>query len=227
MPKNKKGSLRSRMDPIHSGTTGDTSFLIGKVEDKEKEHFSLDQIESHIDYLSLGILDKKEEEELINLESKIKFHGKKTLEHMLYSSEAIYKGNLIFSNNRNGNFGKWLEELGISRETGNTAIRRYELYMEISNKKVLGLPGRVIKELTGKNRESYDNDEVDLIIESEKPTFALNVLKTKKTEEKLLNEDERKDYLYKLIIAKKASIKKIENEVLKLEEEYKLLLKEN
>ena len=43
----------------------------------------------------------------------------------------------------------------------------------------------------------------------------------------LLNEDERKDYLYKLIIAKKASIKKIENEVLKLEEEYKLLLKEN
>lgn len=66
-----------------------------------------------------------------------------------------------------------------------------------------------------------------MIIESEKPTLALNVLKTKKTEEKLVNEDEKKDYLYKLIIAKKASIKKIENEVLKLEEEYKLLLKEN
>lgn len=39
MSKNKKGSLRSRMDPIHSGTTGDTSFLIGKVEVEEKEHF--------------------------------------------------------------------------------------------------------------------------------------------------------------------------------------------
>ena len=148
------------------------------------------------------------------------------MEHILSYSEAIFQGNLIFSNNRNGNFGKWIEELGISRETANTAIRRYTLFKERDNKKILELPGRVVKELTGKNKSTYDDNEIVEIIESEKPMIALNALRVKKLEEKLVIEEEMEDYLYKLIISKKASVKKIENEILELEERYKNL-KEN
>ncbi len=226
MAKKSKGGLRGRMDPVLSGSKGDASFLIGNVDEQKKEYFTLDQIDSHIDYLNLGIINKNEEEELIVLESKIKFHEKKTMEHILSYSEAIFQGNLIFSNNRNGNFGKWIEELGISRETANTAIRRYTLFKERDNKKILELPGRVVKELTGKNKSTYDDNEIVEIIESEKPMIALNALRVKKLEEKLVIEEEMEDYLYKLIISKKASVKKIENEILELEERYKNL-KEN
>ena len=214
------------MDPVLSDSKGDASFLIGNVDEQKKEYFTLDQRDSHIDYLNLGIINKNEEEELIVLESKIKFHEKKTMEHILSYSEAIFQGNLIFSNNRNGNFGKWIEELGISRETANTAIRRYTLFKERDNKKILELPGRVVKELTGKNKSTYDDNEIVEIIESEKPMIALNALRVKKLEEKLVIEEEMEDYLYKLIISKKASVKKIENEILELEERYKNL-KEN
>ncbi len=226
MAKKSKGGLRGRMDPVLSGSKGDASFLIGNVDEQKKEYFTLDQIDSHIDYLNLGIINKNEKEELIVLESKIKFHEKKTMEHILSYSEAIFQGNLIFSNNRNGNFGKWIEELGISRETANTAIRRYTLFKERDNKKILELPGRVVKELTGKNKSTYDDNEIVEIIESEKPMIALNALRVKKLEEKLVIEEEMEDYLYKLIISKKASVKKIENEILELEERYKNL-KEN
>ncbi len=223
MVKKSKGGLRERLGSAISVSKGDASVLFGSIDEQSKEHFTLGQSDSHIDYLNLGIEDEKEKEELIILENKIKFHEKKTMDHILSYSEAIFQGNLIFSNNRNGSFGKWIEELGISRETANTAIRRYTLFKERDNKRILELPGRVVKELTGKNKKTYDDNEIVEIIESEKPMIVLNALRVKKLKEKLVMEEEMEEYLYKLIITKKASIKRIETEVLELEIKYKLL----
>ncbi len=223
MVKKSKGGLRERLGSAISVSKGDASVLFGSIDEQSKEHFTLGQSDSHIDYLNLGIEDEKEKEELIILENKIKFHEKKTMDHILSYSEAIFQGNLIFSNNRNGSFGKWIEELGISRETANTAIRRYTLFKERDNKRILELPGRVVKELTGKNKKTYDDNEIVEIIESEKPMIVLNALRVKKLKEKLVIEEEMEEYLYKLIITKKASIKRIETEVLELEIKYKLL----
>ena len=146
MAKPKKGSLLGRINPVSLGSTADTSFMIEKVEEKDNEDFNLSYINSTIDYLDLGIEDDNDKNKLIILESQIRFHERKTLQHILEYSKAIYEGNKIFANNRNGNFGKWVSHLGISRETANTAIRRYTLYEDKKNEKILELPGRAVKE---------------------------------------------------------------------------------
>ena len=160
MAKTKKGSLLGRINPVSLGSTADASFMIEKVEEKNNDDFNLSYINSTIDYLDLGIEDDNDKNKLIILESQIRFHERKTLQHILEYSKAIYEGNKIFANNRNGNFGKWVSHLGISRETANTAIRRYTLYKDKKNEKILELPGRAVKELTGKNKEDYNEAEV-------------------------------------------------------------------
>ena len=224
MAKTKKGSLLGRINPVSLGSTADASFMIEKVEEKNNDDFNLSYINSTIDYLDLGIEDDNDKNKLIILESQIRFHERKTLQHILEYSKAIYEGNKIFANNRNGNFGKWVSHLGISRETANTAIRRYILYKDKKNEKVLELPGRIVKELTGKNKEYYNDVEVIEILNSEKPMLAIIDLKTKKREEKLKNIEEKKEYLYQLIINKEGSIKRIQEEVKQLKKEYEALI---
>ena len=198
--------------------------MIEKVEEKNNDDFNLSYINSTIDYLDLGIEDDNDKNKLIILESQIRFHERKTLQHILEYSKAIYEGNKIFANNRNGNFGKWVSHLGISRETANTAIRRYTLYKDKKNEKILELPGRIVKELTGKNKEHYNDVEVIEILNSEKPMLTISDLKTKKREEKLKNIEEKKEYLYQLIINKEGSIKRIQEEVKQLKKEYETLI---
>ena len=224
MAKAKKGSLLGRVNPVSLGNTVDASFMLGKVEEKDNDDFNLSYINSTIDYLDLGIEDDNDKNKLIVLESQIRFHERKTIQHVFEYSKSIYEGNKIFSNNRNGNFGKWVNHLGISRETANTAIRRYTLYEDKKNEKILELPGRAVKELTGKNKEDYNDAEVIEILNSDKPMITISDLKTKKKEEKLKNIEEKKEYLYQLIINKESSIKRILEEVKQLRKDYEALI---
>ncbi len=224
MAKAKKGSLLGRVNPVSLGNTVDASFMLGKVEEKDNDDFNLSYINSTIDYLDLGIEDDNDKNKLIVLESQIRFHERKTIQHVFEYSKSIYEGNKIFSNNRNGNFGKWVNHLGISRETANTAIRRYTLYEDKKNEKILELPGRAVKELTGKNKEDYNDAEVIEILNSDKPMITISDLKTKKKEEKLKNIEEKKEYLYQLIINKESSIKRIQEEVKQLRKDYEALI---
>ena len=54
--------------------------------------------------------------------------------------------------------------------------------------------------------------------------LAISDLKTKKKEEKLKNIEEKKEYLYQLIINKEGSIKRIQEEVKQLKKEYEALI---
>ena len=227
MAKVKKGSLSGRINPVSLGSTADASFMIGEVDEIENDDFNLSYVNSIIDYSDLGIEDDNVKNKLILLESQIRFHERKTMQHILEYSRAIYEGNKIFSNNRNGNFGKWVDRLGISRETAYTFIRRYNLYEDKKNEKILELPGRVIKELTGKNKEDYNDAEIIEILNAEKPMIAISGMKAKKREEKLKNIEEKKEYLYNLIINKETSVKRIQEEIKELRKEYEALIIED
>ena len=227
MAKGKKGSLLGRVNPVSLGSTVDASFMLGEVNEKDNDDFNLSYINSTIDYLDLGIEDDNVKNKLILLESQIRFHDSKIRQHILEYSQAIYEGNKIFSNNRNGNFGKWVNQLGISRETANTWIRRYTLYEDKKNEKILELPGRVIKELTGKNKEDYNEVEIIEILNSERPMIAISDIKVKKREERLKNIKEKKEYLYKLIINKETSVKRIQEEIKELRKDYDSLVIED
>ena len=227
MAKVKKGSLLGRVNPVSLGSTANASFMIGEVDEKDNDDFNLSYVNSIIDYSGLGIEDENIKNKLIILESQIRFHERKTMQHILEYSRAIYEGNKIFSNNRNGNFGKWVDQLGISRETANTFVRRYTLYEDKKNEKILELPGRVIKELTGKNKEDYNDAEIIEILNAEKPMIAISDMKAKKKEEKLKNIEEKKEYLYNLIINKETSVKRIQEEIKELRKEYEALIIED
>ena len=73
-------------------------------------------------------------------------------------------------------------------------------------------------------KEYYNEAEVIEILNSDKPMLAISDLKTKKKEEKLKNIEEKKEYLYQLIINKEGSIKRIQEEVKQLKKEYESLI---
>ena len=128
----------------------------------QKELQSLVKVESvyNIDYDELNI-DGKEKEELIKYENDITFHREKSMQHIFKFSRAIYEANSVFSKKGNGNFGKWIEKVGIDRDSANIAIRKYRLYLETENKglveakKVLTLTNRTIKALTGQKKSEF------------------------------------------------------------------------
>ena len=123
----------------------------------------------NIDYEELDI-SGTEKEELIKYENDITFHKEKSMEHIFKYSKAIFEANQIFSNKGNGSFGKWIEKLGIDRDSANVAIRKYSLYLEYQSKgleepeKVLTLPNRTVKTLTGHKKENFQETEIIEVI---------------------------------------------------------------
>ena len=96
MAKTKKGSLLGRINPVSLGSTADASFMIEKVEEKNNDDFNLSYINSTIDYLDLGIEDDNDKNKLIILESQIRFHERKTLQHILEYSKAPEGAKAVF-----------------------------------------------------------------------------------------------------------------------------------
>ena len=179
-------------------------------------------IQSNFNYETAGIDDQVEIATLMKLENEVKFHQEKTLEHIMRYSEAIYEANKIFAKRGSGSFGLWTDNLKISRETANVAVRRYTMYLESKNEKVMELPTRVIKQLTGQNKEAYENSEIIEVIEAENPTKMLVEINTKKEVEKFSeNESFLEEFLTREKIKKLHAIEKLKNEVKEIEEELK------
>ena len=57
--------------------------------------------------------------------------------------------------------------------------------------------------------------------------IAISDMKAKKKEEKLKNIEEKKEYLYNLIINKETSVKRIQEEIKELRKEYEALIIED
>lgn len=192
----------------------------------QKELQSLVKVESvyNIDYDELNI-DGKEKEELIKYENDITFHREKSMQHIFKFSRAIYEANSVFSKKGNGNFGKWIEKIGIDRDSANIAIRKYRLYLETENKglveakKVLTLTNRTIKALTGQKKSEFSEAEVIEVINAENSSEKLKEIEEKKEAVKLSDTEEKKAFLLKEKIRKQHLIKKLQNEIREIDEE--------
>ena len=100
-------------------------FNLGINNSNSKKVPTVAKIESifNINYEELEV-PEEEKQLLIKYENDINFHSEKTMEHIFKFSKAIYEANQIFAKNRNGTFGKWIEKIGIDRDSANVAIRR-------------------------------------------------------------------------------------------------------
>lgn len=176
-----------------------------------------------INYEELKVLEE-EKQMLIKYENDINFHRGKTMEHIFKFSKAIYEANQIFAKNRNGTFGKWIEKIGIDRDSANVAIRRYSLYLEAEvkgieePKKVLSLPNRTVKALTGQKKD-FEEAEIVEVITAENPGAKLKEIEEKKEAIKLSDAEEKKAFLMKEKIRKQHLIKKLQDEIKKIEVE--------
>ncbi len=200
-------------------------FNLGINNNNSKKVPTVAKIESifDINYEELEVLEE-EKQLLIKYENDINFHREKTMEHIFKFSKAIYEANQIFAKNRNGTFGKWIEKIGIDRDSANVAIRRYGLYLEAEvkgieePKKVLSLPNRTVKALTGQKKE-FEEAEIVEVITAENPGAKLKEIEEKKEAVKLSDTEEKKAFLMKEKIRKQHLIKKLQDEIKEIEEQ--------
>lgn len=200
-------------------------FNLGINNNNSKKVPTVAKIESIFD-INYEELEVPEEEKqlLIKYENDINFHREKTMEHIFKFSKAIYEANQIFAKNRNGTFGKWIEKIGIDRDSANVAIRRYSLYLEAKvkgieePKKVLSLPNRTVKALTGQKKD-FEEAEIVEVITAENPGAKLKEIEEKKEAVKLSDIEEKKAFLMKEKIRKQHLIKKLQDEIKKIEVE--------
>ena len=200
-------------------------FNLGINNSNSKKVPTVAKIESifNINYEELEV-SGEEKEMLIKYENDINFHREKTMEHIFKFSKAIYEANQIFAKNRNGTFGKWIEKIGIDRDSANVAIRRYNLYLEAEvkgieePKKVLSLPNRTVKALTGQKKE-FEEAEIVEVITAENPGAKLREIEEKKEAVKLSDTEEKKAFLMKEKIRKQHLIKKLQDEIKEIEVE--------
>ena len=200
-------------------------FNLGINNSNSKKVPTVAKIESIFD-INYEELEVPEEEKqiLIKYENDINFHRGKTMEHIFKFSKAIYEANQIFAKNRNGTFGKWIEKIGIDRDSANVAIRRYGLYLEAEvkgieePKKVLSLPNRTVKALTGQKKE-FEEAEIVEVITAENPGAKLKEIEEKKEAVKLSDTEEKKAFLLKEKIRKQHLIKKLQDEIKEIEEQ--------
>lgn len=202
-------------------------FNLGINNSNSKKVPTVAKIESifNINYEELEV-SGEEKEMLIKYENDINFHREKTMEHIFKFSKAIYEANQIFAKNRNGTFGKWIEKIGIDRDSANVAIRRYGLYLEAEvkgieePKKVLSLPNRTVKALTGQKKD-FEEAEIVEVITAENPGAKLKEIEEKKEAVKLSDTEEKKAFLLKEKIRKQHLIKKLQDEIKEIEEQIK------
>jgi hypothetical protein len=200
-------------------------FNLGINHSNSKKVPTVAKIESifDINYEELEV-PEEEKQMLIKYENDINFHKGKTMEHIFKFSKAIYEANQIFAKNRNGTFGKWIEKIGIDRDSANVAIRRYGLYLEAEvkgieePKKVLSLPNRTVKALTGQKKE-FEEAEIVEVITAENPGAKLKEIEEKKEAVKLSDTEEKKAFLLKEKIRKQHLIKKLQDEIKEIEEQ--------
>ena len=200
-------------------------FNLGINHSNSKKVPTVAKIESifNINYEELEV-PEEEKQMLIKYENDINFHRGKTMEHIFKFSKAVYEANQIFAKNRNGTFGKWIEKIGIDRDSANVAIRRYGLYLEAEvkgieePKKVLSLPNRTVKALTGQKKE-FEEAEIVEVITAENPGAKLKEIEEKKEAVKLSDTEEKKAFLMKEKIRKQHLIKKLQDEIKEIEVE--------
>lgn len=184
-----------------------------------------EKFDSNFDYTGFNIYDK---ESLIELEKKAIYTGNLLKENLKELGDVFLEAQKIFSNNKNGMFGKWYENLGFKKDFVYLCLDRKQLSMQYNPSAIYKLPDRVIKDL--KKIEKENEEIITEILNSENPKEKIKEIKRSLNQNKIkINKNIKKEKIkeklsicFKVINNNEFSdekLIKIENILLKLENE--------
>ncbi len=158
-----------------------------------------ERFESKFDYADFNEEDK---ENLIELEKKATHTGNLLKENLKDLGDVFLEAHKIFSNNKNGMFGKWYENLGFKKDFVYLCLDRRQLSLQYNSNEIYKLPDRAIKDI--KKIEKENGEVVFEILESENPKekikeFKDNLTQNKTKKEKNIKKEEIKNKLNDLL----------------------------
>ena len=101
------------------------------------------------------------------------------------------------------------------------------MYLEQKNEKIMLLPTRIIKAITGKNKENFEEAEIIEVIEAEKPSKVLLQIQNEKKEKQFEDETLLIQYLNKERIRKTEMMHKLKIELTEIEKQLYELKEKN
>lgn len=134
-------------------------------------------------------------------------------------AKNLYEAQQILSNYGNGSFRKWFTLLGFSKDYVYRSISRYELCLELENRKAIDLPVRVVTEL---KKSDFDKETKIAVLNSEQPLVTVHKIKEEiknkgRTEREKI--EEKIEYHQDLKLKYKKLAKKQDEEIEKLKKE--------
>lgn len=158
-----------------------------------------ERFESKFDYADFNEEDK---ENLIELEKKATHTGNLLKENLKDLGDVFLEAHKIFSNNKNGMFGKWYENLGFKKDFVYLCLDRRQLSLQYNSNEIYKLPDRAIKDI--KKIEKENGEVVFEILESENPKekikeFKDNLTQNKTKKEKNIKKEKIKNKLNDLL----------------------------
>ncbi|WP_047382603.1 MULTISPECIES: hypothetical protein [unclassified Cetobacterium] len=142
-----------------------------------------DKFESRFDYTDFNQEDK---EILIELEKKATHTGNLLKENLKELGDVFLEAHKIFSNNKNGMFGKWYESLGFKKDFVYLCLDRRQLSLQYNSNEIYKLPDRAIKDI--KKIEKNNEKIVFEILESENPKEKIKEFKENLSQNKIQTE---------------------------------------
>ncbi|MGL5350392.1 MAG: hypothetical protein ACRDA0_07495 [Cetobacterium sp.] len=158
-----------------------------------------EKFESNFDYNDFNQEDK---ENLLELEKKATHTSNLLKENLKELGDVFLEAHKIFSNNKNGMFGKWYENLGFKKDFVYLCLDRRQLSIQYNSNEIYKLPDRTIKDI--KKIEKENGELVFEILESENPKekikeFKDNLIQNKIEKEKNLKKENIKTKLNNLL----------------------------
>lgn len=119
-----------------------------------------------------------ETETLIELEERARYTGNLLSDNLKELAGVFTEAQGIFSNNKNGNFGRWYETLGFKKDFVYLCLDRKNLAVKYEENRVYALSDRAVKDI--KKLDKLNETEVVYeILEAEKPAEKLKEIKEK------------------------------------------------
>lgn len=193
----------------------------------------IEEYKSLIDYEKYE-LNSEDLKSMINYEKEVIFHNNKAKEHLISLSETLYKAQQLLANYKNGGFREWFETLGLKKDFVYMCLKRYNLYLDYNDDKVMMIPEVIIKDIS-KNNLTRDN--VLEILNDEAPQkkykeIKQNILSGHPTiysgdiqEAEIVEEDEIKN-LEKKLAEKYRHLKELNKEIKDIEYRLNILRKQ-
>lgn len=145
----------------------DDKVLSNSVENVYESDFNFDDHEITDNELILSLSKK---------ERKIKTTMNQIVRNTFELSKNLFEAREELAVYKSGTFYAWFENLGLKKDYVYRAIKKYELFLETNNLKVMDLSTRAI-EFISKNRESVEVEVIEEIINSENPTEKIKEVK--------------------------------------------------